>query len=229
MNVEPGTAHNLQGQRLGRKGQTTRTRILDTARELIGEGGAGQLTLSAVARGAELRMSSLYNYFSDLPDLLLALLEPMVVESERAYVAQLRERWDDADLSARCENFVRAFHEFWRTNADLLHLRNAHADNHEARMMMQRIEMARVVIRLLGQQMGAPDSRITGDEYDFASVLYTGLERVVVIATDDRFKANYPPSIRARYDGKTLGQQARLLHLGIADERARLAERGTTA
>lgn len=225
MNVEP--AINLQGQRLGRKGANTRARILEVAREIIGEGGDDPLTLSAVARRAELRMSSLYNYFSDLPDLLLALLEPVVADSEHAYIAQLREYWPDADLPARCEAFVRAFHEFWRNNAALLHLRNAYADSHEPRMMMQRIDMARVVIRLLGQQMGAPSTRITGDEYDFASVLYTGLERVVIIATDDRFKANYPPSIRSRYDGKTLGQQARLLHIAIADEREQLSNQGT--
>jgi AcrR family transcriptional regulator len=217
VNLEP--AINLAGQRLGRKGANTRARILEAAREVIGEGAADGLTLSAVARRAELRMSSLYNYFSDLPDLLLALLEPVVEESETAYVAQLRAYWPDAELAARCDAFVRAFHAFWSENADLLSLRNAYADNHEQRMMMQRIDMARMVIRLLGQQMGAPDTRITGEEYDFASVLYTGLERVVIISTDDRFKANYEPSIRSRYDGKTLGQQARLLHLAIADER----------
>ena len=229
MNLEPAIAHNLQGQRLGRKGQETRARIIEVAGELIGAGGDDQLTLSAVARRADLRMSSLYNYFSDLPDLLLAVLEPVVEESERTYLAQLRAFWPDAQLAACCDAFVRSFHEFWRDHAALFQLRNTFADNHEPRMMLQRIDMARSVIRLLGQQMGAPDTRITGAEYDFASVLYTGLERVVIIATDDRFKANYPPPIRKRYDGKTLAQQARLLTLGIADERARLAGIGDDA
>jgi len=218
--------HNLQGQRLGHKGQTTRARIIDVARELIEDGEEELLTLSAVARRAGLRMSALYNYFADLPDLFLAVLEPVVAASEQAYAGLLREHWPDDELADRCTSFVHAFHAFWAANTAVLHMRNVIADQHDPRLMNQRIGMARVAIRLLGQQMGAPASRITGDEYDLASVLYTGLERVVTIATDDRFKALYPPSIKSRYDGKTLKQQARLLRLAIVDERAQQRETG---
>lgn len=221
MNALPSKVEmNLQGQRLGRKGQETRARIIALAREIIEEGGDEQLSLSAVARRAELRMSSLYNYFTDLSDLFLAVAEPVIASSENAYVAFLRQRWPDEALEAHCLTFVQAFHDFWRANARLLHMRNAIADQHEPRIMSHRIDMARAVIRLLGQQMDAPAARFTGVEYDLASVLYTGLERVVTIATDEQLKAHYPPTIQPRFQGETIKQQARLFALAIADERA---------
>jgi AcrR family transcriptional regulator len=220
MNARPsGIELNLQGQRLGRKGQETRARIIAVARELIEEGGEEQLSLTAVARRAELRMSSLYNYFTDLADLFLAVAEPTIAASEDAYVGFLRQRWPDDALPAHCLIFVQAFHEFWRANARLLHMRNAIADQHEPRIMTHRIDMARAAIRLLGQQMDAPADRFTGVEYDLASVLYTGLERVVTIATDERLKSHYPPTIQPRFQGETIKQQARLFALAIADER----------
>jgi AcrR family transcriptional regulator len=88
-------SHNLNGQRLGRKGRDTRDRIIAAAQILIADRYAPPLTLSAVAREASLGMTSLYNYFGDLTELLLALLEPVVVEAETAYISKLRARWSD--------------------------------------------------------------------------------------------------------------------------------------
>ena len=118
-----------------------------------------------------------------------------------------------------------AFHGFWREHSRLLHLRNAMADQRDDRMTEQRIGMARGVIDLLGRQMDAPASRDTGTEFDLASVLFTGLERVVTIATDEELQATFPPSIRPRFRGVTLDQQARVLALAIADDRRVARER----
>ena len=214
---------NLQGQKLGNKGRVTRERILTSARELIYQPNGEDFTLSAVARHTGLRMSSIYNYFADLTELVLALLDPLTEEAEDAFLAQLREEWADDELALRWTQFVNAFQMFWQRHSRLLHLRNRLADRHDERMLLRRIEMARVVVRLLGRQMGGAPGQIVGDAYDFASVLYTGLERVVTIATDEEMKAHYPPQIRPRFDGATLQQQARLLKLAVMDSRARSA------
>ena len=68
-----GLSHNLNGQRLGRKGRDTRDRIIAAATELLAEPGNAAFTLSAVARKAGLGMTSLYVYFKDLGELVLAL------------------------------------------------------------------------------------------------------------------------------------------------------------
>ena len=211
---------NLQGQRLGRKGRVTRERIIAAARSLLDDPDAKPLSLSAVAREAGLGMSSLYLYFKDMTELILAVLEPVVESSEETYVSLIREFWPDEELVERSQAFVHAFHGFWAEHSRLLHLRNAMADRHDPHMIENRIELARPVIRLLAQQMGAPDTRITGDEYDLASVLFTGLERVVTMATDDQIKKHFPPQLKPRFEGRTLIQEARVLRLAIQDQRA---------
>src|SRR5579871_6514030 len=71
-------SHNLAGQRLGRKGRDTRERIMAAAAELIDEAGEGAISMSSVARRASLGMTSLYNYFADFTEVVLALLEPVM-------------------------------------------------------------------------------------------------------------------------------------------------------
>ncbi|MFT3966240.1 MAG: TetR/AcrR family transcriptional regulator, partial [Sphingobium sp.] len=66
---------NLYGQRLGRKGRETRDRIISAANGLLARPEPVQVTLSAVAREASLGMTTLYLYFSDLTELLSAVLE----------------------------------------------------------------------------------------------------------------------------------------------------------
>ncbi len=215
---------NLQGQKLGRKGRVTRERILEAALALIEDADAEPLSLSAVARRADLRISSIYTYFADLTELFLTVLDPVARSAQHAYLHHIEMRWPDDELGEKCAHFVHAFHDYWKRNARLLHLRNAFAEQRDTRVLLQRIGAARKVIHLLGQQMGAPDTRTTGPEFDLASVLYTGLERVVTIATDEQLKQHYPENIRPRFQGATLAQQARLMELAIRDERRRLAE-----
>lgn len=215
---------NLQGQKLGNKGRITRERIVAAAREMIEEPRAEPFSVSAVARRAGLRTSSIYNYFADFTELFMAVIEPVVEQSEEAYVCLIRAYWPDDELEIHCWQFVQAFHTYWKEHTRLLHLRNTIADQYDTRVLLLRIAMARTVIRLLGQQLGAPATRATGPEYDLASVLFTGLERVVTIATDEELKAHHPPSVKPRFEGATLKQQSRLLALAIMDERARKAQ-----
>ena len=65
-------SHNLLGQRLGRKGRDTRERILAATQRLLDGPIDAPISLSAVAREASLGMTTLYLYFSDLTELLLA-------------------------------------------------------------------------------------------------------------------------------------------------------------
>ena len=88
-------SHNLQGQRLGRKGRDTRERILLAAETLLAAPPGAPITLSAVAREASLGMTTLYLYFSDFTELLLAVLDGIMATAEDSYIGRLRERWPD--------------------------------------------------------------------------------------------------------------------------------------
>ncbi len=214
-----GLSYNLNGQRLGRKGHDTRARILAATSELLAGSGDTPISLSAVARQASMGMTSLYQYFTDLTELLLALLEPLAVDANESYLRHLRVRWPDDDLNGHCLAFVTALHGFWHRNSTILHLRNSMADQRDKRMMEQRVHSAQPVILMLVKQMdqdpAVPNTLAAG----MATVLYTGIERVVTIATDRILPTVLPgefsPNVR-----NFLRAEARLLELGIREFRA---------
>lgn len=216
-------SHNLSGQRLGRKGRDTRARILAATNELLANSADVPISLSAVAREASLGMTSLYLYFADLTELLLAVLEPVMAETENAYLGHLRERWPDDTLNAHCLEFVTAIHAFWHKNSMILHLRNSMSDQRDKRMMANRVNAARPVITLLVGQMDQDPEDRGSPATGMATVLYTGIERVVTVSTDRVLPTMLPdvfvPNIR-----NFLRSEARLLELGIRDFRAMAAE-----
>jgi AcrR family transcriptional regulator len=210
-------SHNLAGQRLGAKGRVTRERILAAALELIEDNGDEAFTLSGVARRARLGMSSLYNYFSDQTELLLAVLEPVIATAEEAYMAQVREHWPDAELPQHTTAFIIAYHGFWSRHSGLLHLRNSLADQLDVRMMHHRINSTRPLIGLLVRQMcreGEPGEAALS----MATVLMTGIERSVTLATDKRL-----PRLTGlpfdRGEDRYIASSARLLEMAIRDMR----------
>jgi AcrR family transcriptional regulator len=213
-------SHNLLGQRLGRKGRDTRDRIIAATEKLLAEPPGTPISLSAVAREASLGMTTLYLYFSDLPELLIAVLGPISETAEKSYIGLLRARWPDDELGERCLRFVQAYYAFWVCNARILHLRNAYADNNDERMRQSRIDSSRMIIELLVEQM---DSAIIMPErspaHSMATVLLTGIERMITVATDSNFRTMVPedtdPWIRS-----LMKAEARLLELAIGDVRA---------
>ena len=223
MGAEPKIDTNLQGQKLGRKGRITRERILAVTRELIEEPGGEDFSISAVARRANLRVSSIYNYFPDLTDLFMTVMEPIIQESQVGYLSILETYWEDDELEQKCADFVDAFHSFWERNVRYLHLRNSLAQQHNSRVLSQRINAARRVVGLLKLQMNASDVNDGGITQDMASVLFAGMERVVTIVTDVLLEAPYPSNIERSFGKHTLKQQARLMVLAIRAERERRA------
>ena len=209
-------SHNLVGQKLGRKGRDTRERILAAAAELISGAPETPVTLSAVARKASLGMTSLYLYFSDLSQLLVAVLEPIMASAEDSHIAHLREHWPDETLRDHCLAFVRSYHDFWRQHSRILHLRNSMADAYDTRMVQHRISAASPLIELLTAQMNGDAADRESPAYGMATALFTGLDRLIAIRTDtDPRRVNIEPNLRNR-----LLAQARLLELGIRDGRS---------
>lgn len=218
---ERAVSHNLNGQRLGRKGRDTRDRIIAAAQALLARTEPGPITLSAVAREASLGMTSLYLYFSDLTELLLAVLEPVMAGAEDAYFAALREHWPDEALGEHCHAFVTAYFAFWKEHSRVLHLRNSMADQHDRRMLAHRITSARRIIDLLVVQMDAEGDPTQSPAREMGTVLMTAVERVVTMATDPEitnFFEERPGEYRNDVS-KRLKVVARLVELGIREYR----------
>lgn len=211
-------SHNLLGQRLGRKGRDTRERILAAAERLLADPDGPAISLSAVAREASLAMTSLYLYFTDLSELILAVLNRTMISAEEAYVVHLRERWPDEVLSERCQKFVSAYFRFWSRHARVLHLRNSHFEPGDARLQKHRLETFASLIEMLVEQMdGDPSDRLS-PAYGMATALLTGTERIIFLATDETFRSR---SVKADAQAHALvTAQARLFELGVRDGRS---------
>jgi AcrR family transcriptional regulator len=212
-------SHNLLGQRLGRKGRDTRERILAATDRLLADPQGIPLSLSAVAREASLAMTTLYLYFSDLTELLLAVLDPIMGSAEDAYVAQLRRHWPDETLGDECLAFVTAFHAFWDRHTRILHLRNSYAAGLDPRMVRQRVASSSPLIALLVVQMDGDPAEAGSLKLAIATALLTGTERLVTIATDTDLASAMDDEVVPNVPNLLRGQ-ARLLELGIRDCRA---------
>jgi len=217
-----GVSHNLNGQKLGRKGRVTRDRILAATIELLESPSGEPITMSAVARKASLGMTSLYNYFNDFSELLLAVLDPVMEEAEQAYISMLRSRWSDEELGERCYAFIRAYHDFWARHARLLHLRNLMADNRDQPLLIHRVRATMPIIRLIVAQMDDDAELTKPPTLGMATVLMTGIERTVTTSTDQRLTQLFGPD-RGFPPDHYLQPEARLMELAIRDARKRMA------
>ncbi|MEO7383652.1 MAG: TetR/AcrR family transcriptional regulator [Novosphingobium sp.] len=179
-------SHNLNGQKLGRKGQLTRERIMAATVVLINESADTAISLSAVARRAGLGMTSLYVYFNDLTELVLAVLEPIMHEAGDAagYFSLLEEYWPDDRLEECCQTFIESYYAFWTKHSRILHLRNNMADQYDERMISARVASAQPVMAMLRRQLTFPGKEVSSSASNMASILMTGIERAVTVATD---------------------------------------------
>jgi AcrR family transcriptional regulator len=186
MTITPlaAVSHNQVGQKLGRKGQETRERILAAVLRLLADPDGPPVTLSGVAKEARVRPPNVYLYFPDMGDLLLAALDRVMGTAEAAYLARLRRRWSDEELDRCCVEFLDAYYAFWERHARLLHMRNAMADAGDLRVLRYRNDVTRPLIDLLADQIGSSDNY--GDGV-IACVLLTGLERVATVVTNPQF------------------------------------------
>jgi len=212
-------SHNLLGQRLGRKGRDTRERILAATEKLLAGPAENAISLSAVAREASLGMTTLYLYFNDLPELLLAVLDPIMASAEHSYVGHLRTFWPDDVLTENCLKFIQTYYDFWMQHSRILHLRNSYADNNDARMRAHRMASSQPMIRLFVEQMEGELIDLRSPVSAMSTVLVTGVERTITMATDvnvRRMMSENPPG-NANH---LLIAEARLLELGLRDGRA---------
>jgi AcrR family transcriptional regulator len=214
-------SYNLNGQKLGRKGRDTRDRILAATTELLAEPDM-QITLSAVARRAGLGMTSLYNYFGDLSELLIASLEPVMATAEADYLGHLRQRWPDETLGQHCLEFTRDYYKFWQKHTRILHLRNSMSEgNNDRRMAEHRLNTGIPMVQLFTFQMDSDPEKTGSPAYSMATALFTGIDRLVAVRTTTEWSLPQNPTANPDMQNQLLAE-ARLLELAIRDGRAGL-------
>lgn len=219
-------SHNLVGQKLGRKGQETRERILGAMLRLMDDPDGPPVTLTSVAREAAVRLPNLYLYFPDMGELLLAALGRVMEAAEPEFDDYMHVRWPDAALRETCHAFLRAHFAFWSRNARILHMRNALADAGDMRVAIYRNEISRPLLDMLEFQMDAcGDARAVA----MATVLLTGFERMATVLTSAALRNAglvHQGVGRDAHVAGLLEAESELLAHAIATQRARIAAIG---
>ncbi len=223
LETPPEESYNLLGQRLGRKGQETRERILTTALRLIESSADSVITLSAVAREVSVRMPNLYRYFPDLGELVLACLKRVMDTADEAYMDRLRVRWPEESLDEAVLDFLHAHHKFWQVHTRILHMRNSLADAGDQRFVEYRYVNSRPIAQLLIRQMDGEPSDPDAPCADIATVVLTSFERLSTVITNPPFRTIAAMSgviDEPAYVDRLMKAEATMIALVIRQQRA---------
>ncbi len=171
---------NLNGQRIGRKGQQTMQRLIDAATDLLKTKGLRDLSVAELARSAGTSSATFYVYFAGVPELVLeALRTAPQHDDELLELASSDWQQDPAQMADR---FVRRYIELWQVHRTLYMVRNLAADEGDFRFVDSRRRSARPVLAALSENVARSKARklIQTDVSDFAvaASIVTMLERI---------------------------------------------------
>jgi len=171
---------NQIGQRMGRKGHGTRSRLIAAAARLVADRPLRELRVSDIAREAGVGAPTFYVYFSDVDAVVLAALE-LHPQSSPEMLEILDRDWSAGGLeSARI--YVNAYMGLWETNFALLRARNLAADEGDARFLDQRMkDLWPILERLAAKVAAAQQSGLaptTLSPSAVAGVISASLERL---------------------------------------------------
>jgi AcrR family transcriptional regulator len=172
---------NKIGQRLGARGNRTRERFLEAARNLLATLSPIDLTASAISKGAGSSPATFYVYFDSVHELLLAL-SATASASVDALFPERDALLVDERLEADIITMIAAVNAAWDCAAPILLFRNLEADRgdvrfdelrtHQAQPILERIAAAIAMRRDVGL-----DPAIANAE---AAVLVAAIERIAV-------------------------------------------------
>jgi AcrR family transcriptional regulator len=177
---------NKQGQILGRKGQETRSRLMDAARRLLRTQSPFELTAVGIAGEACISPATFYMYFDDTRDILYALSEVAGEDMARVH-AIFDEPWSHDSVEQRAATVIDALNEVWDRHRPVLRYRNLEATRGDPRFVSLRMNtflpfIDRFAKRILSINPAVPGVRKRADAYAEASILHGAMEHMA--ATD---------------------------------------------
>ncbi len=121
----------------GTRGQLTRQKLLDQTRNLLDQNGFRGLRVADIAREAGTSPATFYQYFGDIEDALLALLEQLVADVDTQLHA-VAERYRATPSAEELESFANelsaGFVEVWAKHRSLIRVVELQAGEAEARL-----------------------------------------------------------------------------------------------
>lgn len=131
------------------QGAETRSRILDKARELFQSEGFDALTIEALARSAEVSVSTIYTLFQLKRGLLRALIDEALPPDERlALVAQVEAATSAEELLKMSAKIARQIYDAERSLGNLPELKEFEQEREERRYQRQEATAHKLVGQL---------------------------------------------------------------------------------
>jgi AcrR family transcriptional regulator len=169
------------GRVLGPRAQTTRQRLLDSAKDLLDDRGLRELRVIDISRKIGTSPATFYQYFKDVEEAVLYLARQ--ASDEMPALAEFLEGdWLDPSGLDRARSIVDAFIDHWDDHHAVLRVRNLASDEGDARFRSVRAHSMEPVLRGLADMVGTAqaDGRISIHEDPNAAAAAMGaiLERL---------------------------------------------------
>jgi AcrR family transcriptional regulator len=175
-----GDVRNLNGQRIGPKGQRTMRKLIDAAAQLLESTGLRDLSVAEVARSAGTSPATFYVYFEGVPELVLEALKT-APHCDDELLRLASDDWS-ADPTRFAEEFVDLYIARWQRHRTLYRVRNLASEEGDKRFVDARSTAARPVLDALSRNVAHSKSckRIDTKVSDFAvaAAIVMMLERV---------------------------------------------------
>src|ERR1700761_3944210 len=136
----PSLSTNKIGQTIGRKGATTRQRLIDAALILLKSGSASTLTALAITKAAKTAPATFYVYFADVKELLFAAADS-ASDGFKPIIEILARPWDRANVRKHAEEFILTFSAVWDRHREILMVQNFEADAGDRRFIEARTQL----------------------------------------------------------------------------------------
>ncbi len=137
--VDEAAPRAADGRVAGRRGRATRQRLLDSTRQLLGEGSYRDLKVVDISRRANTSPATFYQYFPDVETAVLALTDELAELGGHQLRALITEPAWDSSAAARA--LADGFLEFFAEHGDLVRVVDLAALEGDERFRQLRVRL----------------------------------------------------------------------------------------
>ena len=168
----------VDGRVPGRRGLATRRKLIDCTIQLLGTTPYRDLKVTDITRAAGTSPATLYQYFVDLQDVLLAVAEQTAEEALQlvGYIAD--QPWKGAGGVRSAEALVDGFIDFWRSHRPTLRVVDLLSTEGDKRFRHQRVVMLNAITKSLAEEIRKLNPGNKVDPMAMAGVLVGMLAQV---------------------------------------------------
>ena len=168
----------VDGRVPGRRGLATRRKLIDCTIALLATTPYRDLKVTDITRAAGTSPATLYQYFVDLQDVLLAVAEQTTEEARQLVGLISDQQWKGAAGVRSAEGLVDGFIEFWRLHRPTLRVVDLLSTEGDRRFRHQRVLMLNAITKSLAEEIRRLNPNDKLDAMAMAGVLVGMLAQV---------------------------------------------------